>query len=136
VIDIGGYVTITNSNFNRFSHCGAVIKNYYPDTYNYLTSSSTYTEYITHFNYRKNDLVTSDYDCSATAPTFCFRLEVQNTAFTEFNYEKYLGSGIGSATNPSNGVQHRGFIFHLQDFIGDIVTHGISVTDVRSRITS
>jgi hypothetical protein len=63
--NIGGYVTITNSNFQRISNCGGIIKNENPTIINYLPAVVSYTQYLNHFNLRKNTIV-SDHDCVAT----------------------------------------------------------------------
>lgn len=132
--NIGGYVTITNSNFQRFSNCGGILKNVNPTIINYLTSSASYTEYVNNFNLRKHTVVT-DHDCVATE---CFKVDISGSTFKTFNYQKYISSSatIGSVTNPSNGVQHRGILLHLANFNGGVSMTENTVEDIKTRISS
>jgi hypothetical protein len=132
--NIGGYVTVTNSNFQRISSCGGIIKNENPTITNYLPAMAGYTQYLNHFNLRKNTIV-SDHDCAATQ---CFKVDITGTTFMSFNYLKYRSTSgsNGSVTNPSNGVLNRGALLHLIDFSGEVIFTGCTVNDVETRISS
>lgn len=132
--NIGGFVTITNSIFQRFSNCGGILKNVNPTIINYLTSSATYTEYRNNFILRKHTVV-SDHDCVATE---CFKVDISGSTFQTFNYQKYISSSgtIGSVTGLSNGVRYRGILLHLADFNGEVRMTENIVQDIKTRISS
>ena len=109
--NIKGYVNFTNSIFNYFSSCGAILKNTNPPLNNYQPLNAQYTEYITNYNLRR----TSDLQNATDLQTYM--INITNCVFQSFNYLKIV-SIIPLSTNGFSGNVDHGYIVHLQNFNG------------------
>jgi hypothetical protein len=81
----------------------------------------------------ENNTLTTDHDC--TGATQCFKLSISQSTFQNFNYLKFVGN-LGIFTNPSNGIEHHGYIVHLESFNGDVSVTNNAMTDITTVISS
>ncbi|CAI2387538.1 unnamed protein product [Moneuplotes crassus] len=133
------HVTITNTQINRLSNCGSIIKKKpLSQMNNVKTIDAVFTQFVNNINQLPPETVATDHSCTGATP--CFKLKFVGNSLSEHNYYKFVAAefitNLEGKTNGGNGMEHIGDIFHFDEFDGPIYIMNNTFSDIRNRITS
>ena len=132
---------MTNTKFENFNNCGAVLRNKRYIQQASGTASSYGTAYIlrnnlaftAQLNKKYASLGITPFTCSASSP--CYSLTVDSTTFTDFGKMKVETSNA-VWVDPNMKLKYTSSIFDLENFQGPIVIRGSTFTQNTLRYAS
>ncbi|CDW79376.1 UNKNOWN [Stylonychia lemnae] len=117
-----------------FSNCGSIIRNFKDEFSNSQYLETSEQIYVKRMNKLQNEVFkrqklikgTSPYTCS----TNCFKIEIYNTIFDQFNFNRTLHKN-GIMVIKDSSLRYKGVILNLIQFNGPIHLEKIQISNIQ-----